>query len=193
MFDRVDVKPESLASLVEVGHEYADLRRSLGYPIGSHDYGVIYRLECRIQDASPEAETISVAREDVDRLWELRRRLRLLEWRWPTRVVTFYVIASYVFIGPFVFHHPCFAVLAPFGAWVVPYFPFTALMDDPLSGARLTALFVLGLWVSWQFSEAVRLGAWARWRSMFLAVGWVVAVLLVMTQFEQVRFARILR
>ena len=188
MFDRVDVKPAFLASLVEVSHDYADLRRDQGYPLGSHDQKTIYHLDCQVQDAPPGTETISVARDDIDRLWELRRRMRLLDWPWPTRVLVFYVIASYVFIAPFVLHNPCIAVLAPFGGWMVPYFPIAALAGNPLSGARMMSMFVLGLWVSWRLFEAYRLSMLIRWRTGLLAFAWFVAVLLVVTQFEARRF-----
>lgn len=189
MFDQVEVKPAFLASLIEVAHDYADLRRDQGYPLGPHDQRLIFDLDCAIQDGSSGAETITVARDDVDRLWELRRRMRLLDWPWPLRLLVFYVIASYVFIGPFLFHNPCIAVLAPLGGWVVPFFPAVAFFKgDPMSAARLLFLFVLGLWVTSKLFEAYRLGTLIRWRCAFLAFSWFVVCLLVVTQFEASRF-----
>ena len=79
-------------------------------------------------------------------------------------------------------------MLAPFGGWLVPYFPIAALAGNPLSGARMMSMFVLGLWVSWRLFEAYRLSMLIRWRTGLLAFAWFVAVLLVVTQFEARRF-----
>ena len=133
MFDHLVVKRIVLEGLVESGHDYADLRRRMGHPMGAHDLTVIHRVDCQLQDAESDAEKVQVLREDVDRLYELRRRMRWLDRSLMSRIFSFYTAASYVLLIPLVFKNACIVILAPLVAWTIPFFLYSAFVKDPLS------------------------------------------------------------
>lgn len=186
MFERLSVRRVVLEKLVEAGHDYSEHRRRLGYALGPRDQAVIHRVDCQIQDSEPNQASISVQREDVDWLYELRRRLHRFDRSLTSRVFLFYLVASYVLLAPFaVTEAVCFVMFAPLVAWTIPYFLFKSAMLDPLAGSRLIAVAVLGLWVSRWFAASIQVGSLFRWRMFFLLLIWCGTVWLTLTQFDR--------
>lgn len=188
MFDHLAVKRIMLEGLVESGHDYADLRRRMGHPMGAHDLTVIHRVDCQLQDAESNAEKVQVLREDVDRLYELRRRMRWLDRSLTSRIFSFYTVASYVLLFPFITKNVCIVILAPLVAWTIPFFLYTSLTGELLAGARLLSMFILGLWVSWSLTESLWLGMALRRRMILILVAWLASSWLMLSQFEAREF-----
>jgi hypothetical protein len=189
MFDHLAVKRIMLEGLVESGHDYADLRRRMGHPMGAHDLIVIHRVDRQLQDAESDAEKVQVLREDVDRLYELRRRMRWLDRSLLSRIFSYYTAASYVLLIPFFFKNACIVILAPLVAWTIPFFLYSAFVKDPLSGARLLSTCILGLWVGWKLNESLSLGIALRRRMILMLLAWLTTAWLLLSQFNANEFS----
>ena len=188
MFDHLTVKRIMLEGLVESGHEYAEMRRRMGHPMGAHDLTVIHRVDCQLQDAESNAVKVQVLREDVDRLYELRRRMRWLDRSLMSRIVSFYTVASYVLLFPFVVENVCIVILAPLVAWTIPFFLYASFAGELLAGARLLSMFILGLWVSWSLTESLWFGMALRRRMILMLLTWLTSGWLMLSQFEASEF-----
>jgi hypothetical protein len=188
MFDHLTVKRIMLEGLVESGHDYADLRRRMGHPMGAHDLTVIHRVDLQLQDSESDAEKVQALREDVDRLYELRRRMRWLDRSLMSRIFSFYTVASYVLLFPFAAKNACIVILAPLIAWTIPFFLYTSFAGGLLAGARLLSMFILGLWVSWSLTESLWLGMALRRRMILMLLAWLTSGWLMLSQFEPNEF-----
>jgi hypothetical protein len=188
MFDHLAVKRIMLEGLVESGHDYADLRRRMGHPMGAHDLTVIHRVDFQLQEAEANTEKVQVLREDVDRLYELRRRMKWLDRSLTSRIFSYYTVASYVLLFPFVAQNACIVILAPLVAWTIPFFLYTSFTGELLAGARLLSMFILGLWVSWCLTESLWLGMALRRRMILMLVAWLTTGWLMLSQFEAREF-----